>query len=152
MHVYILQTLFLCKTLDFSWLTINGKEIQFRLKELEDSFQWIVTFVSSFIIKVSGTWTETRPGLSPRHIFSSISIVWLSPVMKEFFLSCVEEISSSLPISHHLPPFCFPYFSSASFQGIPKICLNIFLQQMWGKNSREIRFKKERLFPDFWGG
>lgn len=37
------------------------KEIQFRLKELEDSFQWIVTFVSSFIIKVSGTWTETRP-------------------------------------------------------------------------------------------
>ena len=42
-------------------MTVNGKEIQFRLKGLEDSFQWIVTFVSSFIIKVSGTWTETRP-------------------------------------------------------------------------------------------
>ena len=61
MHVYILQTLFLCKTLDFSWLTINGKEIQFRSKELEDSFQWIFTFVSSFIIKVLGTFTETKP-------------------------------------------------------------------------------------------
>ena len=37
------------------------KEIQFRLKEIEESLQRIFTFVSSFIIKVLGTLTETRP-------------------------------------------------------------------------------------------
>ena len=45
----------------FFMIDNKWKEIQFRLKEIEESLQWIFTFVSSFIIKVLGTLTETRP-------------------------------------------------------------------------------------------
>ena len=72
--------------------------------------------------------------------------------MKEF-LSHVEglSLSLSLPISSHLPPFYFPYFSSASFQGNSQNMFKYFSVANVRKTLGKSGLKKERLFPDFWG-